>query len=134
MTNKEFVDSLRLIADFYKENLEMPLPHLEGRGCLDIFSIDSKEDVARVAAIFGSCKKHIDDTFYRVSRKFGAITLEVVAMRGGICTRRVVGTKTIQKTRPVKFETVEEQEDIVEWDCPEALLAPEPKEAKDAAI
>jgi hypothetical protein len=111
MTNQEFADSLRLVADFYEENPEMFLPE----GTLKIFSTYGKEDVIKAAKMLGTCEKQIDEDFYKLRRKFGSITLEVIETRSLVCTKR-----TVMKEMPVD-----------EWDCPESLLESK-EEPKDS--
>jgi hypothetical protein len=121
MTNKEYADSLRLIADFYEANPDFPQPidsHI-----MRIWKFEGKEGLAEfVRLVGGKCEKHVDETFFTVSRKFGSITMEASDYRSRVCEKIVVGKKLVKRSVPIGYreEIVEEEE--VQWKCPPALL------------
>lgn len=127
MTSKEFVDSLRQIADFYEAHDGFPLPHLCGSG-VDIFSVTTAEELAQAARMLGTVEKFtIGDDLYGIGRTFGALGLQIIVDRAVACTRRVVGIEEV----PEKITPAHTRE-IVEWDCRSLLLAE--ADAADAEV
>jgi hypothetical protein len=119
MTIKEYVDSLRQIADFYEANPECPLP---GGTIFYIDAVHGKEEMSNVARIFGSCEKSVDTSFYNLIKVFGSLKLWAREWREKICTRKVIGVQFVpEKYIPGTLIEAHEEE-IVEWDCPESLL------------
>jgi hypothetical protein len=65
----------------------------------------------------GFAKSH-DGTWLNLVKDFGAFTLEVLYKSELVCERVVVGTENVpEKTVPAHTK------EIVEWQCPESLLA-----------
>jgi hypothetical protein len=63
-----------------------------------------------------------DETIMFVERHFaGGVRLSYQAQRDEVCTRRVVGTETVEVPDPAAPKVTVERE-IVEWDC-EPILA-----------
>ena len=130
MTNLEYADSLRKLADFYEANPELERPGTDDT--MTIFSVHQKSRFIAAIRSFGACKKTTDETFYRISKPFGKLTLECVIYRSQICTARKV-EKLVKKLVPVAYEQVakpepsaweerEVLETVTEWDCPGSLL------------
>jgi hypothetical protein len=67
-------------------------------------------------APIGTVTKRNDDDFARVTRRFGAVTVEAHCARDKACTARVVGTETVEIPDPAAPKITVER-DIVEWDC-----------------
>ena len=70
---------------------------------------------------FGACKNISDDTFYRVQKAepIGMFMLQALDYHWNVCTRKVVGHRTVKQQVPTAFEEREVREEVVEWDCPE---------------
>ena len=121
MTNQEYADSLRLVADFYATHEDVPQPD----SVLKVFALFGRAAVAAFARALGHVEKEVDDHFYRVSRKFGGITLQGLDLRERVCERVQVGEKTQIVRVPVSEPAYEEREEIVpiyEYHCPDSLL------------
>ena len=132
METIEFTQSLRQIADFYDKHPEVPLPDAFR---FAIYTVDEPEDIAPIAKAFGSSFKSYDDNYFKLTKRFGVIDLQVVALRDKVCTKRVVGTKkVIVKTPvvndlPISYIEKEVEQEIVEWDCGDSILqATKPQE------
>ena len=122
MTHQKYAQSLRMIADWFEAHPEIGLPH--DAQSFRYFPAVTREQFAIVAKALGSCQKVFDDdTLIELHRTFGAITFQAIAMRKNVCTRRVVGVKTIPERIIEAHTERERKEEIVEWDCDEPLLA-----------
>ena len=98
MTNKELVDGLRQIANFYEAHPDFPLPHLCDAG-MDIFSVNSADELAQAARTLGTVAKFtFGDSLYGIRRTFGALRLQVIVDRVVACTRRMVATEVVPET------------------------------------
>jgi len=116
MTHDEFVSGLRALADYYERHSELPLPDFGISGEVQIFDVNGKDEMAKIAGIFGNCEKEYDWMF-RLKKKLGPFTLCAIDYKDQICTKRVVGTRQVEKRVPTEFAMVTETEEIVEWDC-----------------
>ena len=121
MTNKEFVESIRALADFYEARPTLPAPYLNG-GDISIFA-KGKEEMAIAARLFGKSTKEVDDSFFRIKRveKIGVFTLQALEYRSQICERVVVGRETVEIRVPDTFKTEMVTRNVVEWHCPKLL-------------
>jgi len=107
MTNQEFADSLRLIADFYAEHLDFPQPEDK----ISLYVID-RESLQAVIREFGDCQKRFNQDLLYVSRSFGRIRLEATVLKRFVCSSRVTGKRHVEEATIPAHD-----EDIVEWDC-----------------
>ena len=114
MTNAEFVDSLRQIADFYEAHPEVPPPFSAPYLCF----YPTKEQLPMIIRAFGSCKKEVSEERFRLNREFGSLTITASWDRNAVCTQR----------------TVEKVVSEVVWDCPESLLAPKAEQGEQNAV
>lgn len=130
MTNVEYANSLRLIADFFASHPEIPIPH--DATPFNYFSANSKESIARLVRALGACEKRYDAAFagsFEIHKTFGTITFRAIADRDRVCERVVVGKKTVPETvipaKPMEPERViaAHEEDVIEWRCEESILA-----------
>lgn len=115
MDNIEYANCLRLIANWYEANLEVPQPHTG----FQVFT--ARANFECIARALGSCEKvqEPDHNLFRLCRDFGSIRVEFITPLSEICTRKVVGTEAVPE-RVIPAFTRE----IVEWDCHSPLLAP----------
>jgi hypothetical protein len=120
---QEYVKNLRAMADFFESQEAVPIPSINTR--IDLFSLLPNE-VPAIAKAFGSSKKeYIGDSFFVLKRKFGdLLSVEANWNREKVCTRVVVGQKTVARQVPVAYETKNEVVDVVEWKCTDPVLAP----------
>jgi hypothetical protein len=139
MTNVDFAQALREMADFYEQHPKMPRPEIADT--YTVFSVNTKDEftgAVRQMANGGKVEKSVGDTFYQAARTFGAgLVLRVVCYRDAIC-RKVTKLKVVKESVPVRYETrteevnvpvaFEEREvekEVTEWECPESILEPE---------
>lgn len=85
---------------------------------MDVF-VDSKDELADAARTMGRADKEVFGSFFTVRKQFGAHSLDVNAPRDEVCRKVVTGTRHV----PTKVIEAHEEE-IVEWVCDDALLAP----------
>ena len=114
MNGQEYAHGLRLIADWYEAHPDMPVPHTDEIGVYGVK--ETREEAARIAEALTPCRKEWAENFFKLVHDFGTLKLKFVFMRSAVCTRRVVGHRVI----PASPESVVE---VVEWDCPDSLLA-----------
>ena len=139
MTNKEYADSLRQLADFYEKQPSVPQGGLDMNRTtyecneLNVYgAVHSKEEARNIIRALGSCQKEYQDSGYLIiSKRFGAITLRFYCNRETVCERVVLDKiKTIEKRAkvstvppsPVEYEEVAVEREIVEWRCPDTGL------------
>jgi hypothetical protein len=120
---QQYAKHLREVADFFEEHEDVPIPVLHVR--FDLFNLPVSA-VPQVARAFGSLKKeYIGDSFFVLKRKFGELlSIEANWNREQVCTRVVVGQKTVAEKVPTAYETVNKTVDVVEWRCTDPVLAP----------
>jgi hypothetical protein len=121
----DYAASLRLLADWYEAHPTVELPEHS----LSVYSVHSKE-AARLLREAAPCTKRYQDTLFFIEKQFGTVKLSFVFYRNEVCTRRVVGVRTL----PAVFVPAQPEhtlppvvEEIVEWDCGPIL-----EEAPDA--
>lgn len=137
-----FTTGLRALADWYDGHPGLPLPYTVV-DAMRIFCVSGGtgmtgrtplETLSEIARAMGTCEKFADATFYRVRKDFGGgVKLEALAYHKEVCTakettkvvKKLVGTKfeKVEEIKPVEFEELEVVETVVEWVCPESLLA-----------
>ena len=111
MTVQEYVHGLRAVADWYETHPDIPFSHDQVIGVYGVK--DTKEEAVRIIEALKPCRKEWAESFLKITRDFGGVTLKFVFMRGAVCTRRVVvGHKEI----PAEFSPARVVE-IVTWDC-----------------
>jgi hypothetical protein len=123
------IDAMRRICDFLESHPEFKLPYEMNTGKTTAFP-SGKADFAAHVRMLGSGNKEVDDSFFRFSRDFGGVVIELAESRDLICDRVVVGTKEIEteEADPVAVAAipkvkVRKQVEIVEWRCPDNLLS-----------
>ena len=109
---KAFCDGLVDLAEFYRNNPNIPLPYFTG------FSIgaDSKQAFAKIVRALGTCKKSFNDYAVNAVKEVGPFSIYVSTTRENICEKVVTGKRIV----PAYFAP-EREEDIIEWKCPEGV-------------
>jgi hypothetical protein len=131
---EEYIDGLRAFANLLENVPELEIPTHGGfAGTSDKIQWllfggpTAEEQKARTGAIIrsipGKWSKRDTADLFRAHMDLFGLALEVVVSRDAVCERKVVGTRKVTKQIPVKHETVEVEEDVVEWDCG-SLLKP----------
>lgn len=125
------IDSVRRFCDFLESHPEFNLPSVFS----DKFNVfvDGKEAFTAHVRMLGSGSKSADSTFFRFTRDFGAsVNVELIEYRAAICERVIVGTRETEteEVDPIAIASlpkvkIKRTEEIVEWRCPEAILAVE---------
>ena len=105
MNGTEYARGLRAIADWYEAHPDMPVPHTEDVGVYGVK--ETLEEAARIAEALKPCRKEWEKEFFKLVRDFGPLRLKFVFRRSAVCTAR----------------RVERIVEVVEWDCPDSLLA-----------
>lgn len=131
MKRLEYVAALRELAD-YVETHEFPETRKSSYSDMefDLFDapklnwyVDDKALFGTICAAMGSFEK-VRNEYSTGAKKVltaGAV-VELSASRSTVCTRRVVGTKTIPATEE-RIEAQPEREiEVVEWECPESFI------------
>jgi len=130
----EYINGLRAFANLLENVPELEIPTHGGQAdsgdaiqWLLFGGPGTEEQKTRTASIIRSipgkwAKRDTGDLFRAHIDLFG-LALEIVVSRDAVCERKVVGTRKVIKQIPVKHETVEIEEDVVEWDCG-SLLKP----------
>ena len=109
------IQSLRALADYLEERPGVPTPSI---GTVYAFVDPDKHPIAEVARAMGGFAKSHDGTWLNLVKDFGALSLEVAYESERVCERVVIGTEDVPgKTIPAHTK------EIVEWKCPESLLA-----------
>jgi len=123
MTNAEYVESLRKVADWFESHPEVKPPHDADE--IGLYNIHSRAEMETVARAFGSCEKEYTDSgYFKLKKKVGDIEIVAVASREQVCNRKIVGSKFIPE-QVIPARTV----DVVEWECfetPSLLAKKEP--------
>jgi len=111
-------DSLRAVADFYDTHPDFPV-------CDDLdiwaFVYEGPKVFHKAAADMGTFIKDISGANYTLIKSFGVCHLRLSTARDAVCTRRVIGKKTIPA-----YHRAEQVVDDVVYDCPEYILIKEP--------
>jgi hypothetical protein len=89
-----------------------------------IFVHSDKELRDLTRALGGRREKRADDSYFMVKRDFGGgVCIELNLSRSEVCERLVIGVEHVGETVvPAKIIPAHDEE-IIEWDCPPALLA-----------
>ena len=114
MTNLEYANGLRAIADLYERHPELKLPYLD----ITIHAEDKADFIISLKALSDGgtvAKSSKDDPDYPsiskhiATREFSGVTLEVEIYKSVICRK-------VRKTVTREIET---------WECPDSLMEPE---------
>lgn len=120
---RAWVCGLRELADWAEQHPDSPI--LEGH--LTLYGFARGDDVvaslAQAAKDFGRAAKSSENGYYNVTRMFGPHKVEVTAPSSEVCERKVVGVETIPAQIVPAHTIPAETREIVEWVCPESLLA-----------
>ena len=108
MTTLEYVQGLRLLADWYEAHPETELPY-EAERVAYIF-VEKTGLQALLGAFGGHWTKTARDGLFYATRMFGPLTLTALIAQSAVCTARVVGTKVLPA---MPERTI----DVLEWDC-----------------
>jgi hypothetical protein len=84
-----------------------------------VFSADDLARVARVLAAgapVGTVRKIVTGDYAEVHRQFGTVDVQAYCARDEACTKRVVGTETVEVPDP-DAPTITIEREVVEWDC-----------------
>jgi len=114
LTMSGLIRGLRACADWLELTPNVPLPYDPK---LQIFSVNTKEDIAALARKMGKCDKVFSNEMFSVVKHFGPFKVQGVAYRAQVCERVVVGYETVEiPAQPAKpAETLARE--IVEWKC-----------------
>lgn len=128
---REFIASLRQVADFFEEHPQLPTP------CNTEFHVHfwpaagkpQLRTFARAFSDYGGVKKdvfgeHGNDPSLKLVGRIGTLEIWTSAERAKVCVRRQTGTRTIPATpalpecvQPAKPGQPERIEPLYDWDC-----------------
>ncbi|MCH7605132.1 hypothetical protein IID24_04070 [Patescibacteria group bacterium] len=119
----EILRDLQSLIDFLGAHPEIERPTDLS---INVYSFEEEnlETVSRIARVLGSFNKDIDAGFFRLTKKFGNVTLKYVFYRENVCIKRVVGIRKEKKMVPpteTLMVEIEVETEIVEWNCPSLL-------------
>ncbi len=122
MTRNEYIQALRMTADWLVTHAEVPAPNY-----LNILVAQcTKEDLGHAAKALGKAEKKITDNYFSIVGHVDEVRLEFYNSRDAICERVKVAEKVIPAhTLPALAEQhIEEKiEEVFEWKCPGSILA-----------
>ena len=120
---QKFAADLRVMADFIEQHEEIPLPNLPCK--IDLYNL-TPEQAPIIAKAFGSAKKeYLGDSFFVLKKFFSdLVSIEATWNREKVCTKVVVGKKTVARQVPIAYELKNVEEEIIEWRCTDPVLTP----------
>jgi hypothetical protein len=112
-----YASGLHALAEFIASN---DLPRLPSETVLNLF-LWSKDDFLKCARLLHTFEKGTwgtePNSYMKLSKAFGPLSLEVSAPQNEVCTRIVTGKVKRTVKIPVTFREEEVEEDQVKWDC-----------------
>ncbi len=115
---------LRELADFAEAHPETFAPYM-GLTC-NLFP-RTRENFSRQARDLGKANKVDMSSYYGLQREFGPHSVQLLINREQVCERVQTGTRTVTVPDPdVDVPTVEIEEPVYEWQCPDSILAGKP--------
>lgn len=97
-TKPTTAESLRLLADWYENNPDMPAPSTA------IYFYGKEHTPASVAARLGEFQEGGDETFYELKKTFGALELRASFYRPDHCVKRTVMKSVEEWASPLAKE------------------------------
>lgn len=125
-TNKEIAESLQSMADwiekinFIPDSIDLN-PYLDGKPIIKFPCVNTKEEFKQFARLSDKAEKIYKGDWFRLILDYGKFKAEAFQLRDLVCTKRVIGTRLVDKEVPLKTRIIQVEEEIVEWDC-EPLL------------
>lgn len=108
MDNKEYVHSLRLLANFYEHHPDTPKVRLD----FTIYVDGGRAKALELIKDIGNVDKEYTLYYFHIKKRLGNAILSFAFDRGAVCERKVIGKKQVEEVNIPAHE-----EDIVEWDC-----------------
>jgi hypothetical protein len=138
MEAREYAQGLRDFADWVEANEELISYELgradrEPEFRFNIYALDPNQLRDYVRAL-GRAEKNVDDSYFKVTRRFGPVEVMAYTARELVCERVVTGTREVTKEvrdqdlvrqaiEQIPAETVTEIVEDVEWVCEPSILA-----------
>ena len=128
----------RAIADFYEQHPELPFGDMWIWEPSFRIRLDKERAKEQLRAIGSFDKIYEGDSFVAV-KEIGGVKVKCWMDRDAVCERVVTGTRHVEAELVPEYVTPARlieahEEEIVEWKCPESILAPTPgSEPKVAA-
>lgn len=116
-------DGLRSLADLVEAHPKIAERIGWGGGLSAVFIANSPDEMAMFSRMIGGHRqKEGSDEYLRVRRNLGGgVDIRVIGEREQVCTRRVVGTETVEVPAVEAQEARTETREIIEWDCAPVL-------------
>jgi hypothetical protein len=128
-TQREFIDGLRDIADWFEDHPHYITISFGQDFYLSCVGDDAAAKLVALSRELGKVDKSAVGAIYEIARKFGPHKISGNASRGSVCEKIVTKTtKVVVVPDPVLLAavpTVSQTEEVeeVEWKCPDSLLA-----------
>jgi len=119
---ENWVAGLREMADFAEQHPD--LFEKQYGETINLFASDA-EDMAKQTSRLGTSTKLVSENWYTMSRRFGPHRVDLNIARKQFCERVQTGTKTVKQPDPEALKqvpTIEVEEPVYEWLCPESVL------------
>lgn len=115
---------LRDLADFIEVHPDIAFANLGGSeyNKAYVFCNDADHMASVRRTIGGRWTKNVDTNYFNLNGKVGEAFVQLTVSRNIVCERVVVGTETKLVPDP-EAPKVEVEQEIVEWVCPDSLLA-----------
>jgi hypothetical protein len=115
---------LRALANWFDEHPEAPVPY-DLRKNSTFRSYTYNDRIKDVIRNIGAFRKVYDGDYFNAIVDVADVHIEYYTSRSNVCTRRVVGTKYVPEQVIPEHVIEAHEEEVVEWDCREPLLASE---------
>jgi len=124
MEREKYILQLREMADFLESHPGLPIPIILYNWGNATSIVYSKDEFAAIARLLPKAEKSSKDGYFNLKCEFpSGLVYQISAQHNLICKRVVIGKETVEEKVPVTFETKTVVREIVEWRCPDSLLA-----------
>jgi hypothetical protein len=115
---RETIKGVKAVLALLQKNPEIPMP--SGIEYMTIW-VSKGADLAKVARhIPGKLEKSASSYSFSLRRQFGPVSLNIATDREQVCVKKLVGKREIPAQT---VTTAAYTEDVVEWECPKAIMA-----------
>ena len=121
----QHVQGIRMLADVLANHPEIESP-IKGGVSMTFWSWsvdDPKAEMLKYRRAYGGKWEKDAAHYFSLKGKLAGLPVTLSTERDAVCEKVVVGTETKKVTKYGPSYTVDEEVDIVEWRCPEGLLA-----------
>lgn len=132
MADITFAQFLRDLADWYESHPSVPEPYgLDSKKltCYSFTTADKSKEILRALGPFKKDYPEDDDKYFNAVVEIGGRELCFTFYRDRVCQPKVVGTRHVEaQLIPESYSQsrviAAHDEDVIEWDCSDSVLAP----------